>query len=99
MAQGQLDGIGAGAKPVPITHPSGLLEKETLGGSQAGKPESSTSHGWDAALKISLGNGVVAAKPWLGHLLGRIPGLQKGSPGTPSRLEKHQPRPISTSHM
>lgn len=61
MAQGRLDRIGADAKPV--TCPPGLLERERLGGSQAGKPESSTSHGRDATLKMLLGNEVVAAKP------------------------------------
>lgn len=44
MAQGQLDRISADAKPVPVTHLPGILERERPGGSQAGKPESSTSH-------------------------------------------------------
>lgn len=46
---------------------------------QAGKPESSTSHSWDAALKMLLGNDAMAAKPWLGHLLGH-PSVAQGLP-------------------
>lgn len=41
------------------------------------------------------GKKVVAIEPWLGHLLVGTSNLQKGSPGTPSRLENHQLSPIS----
>lgn len=51
MAQGQLDRISGDAKPVPITHLPGILERERPGGSQAGKPESSTSHSQGKKMK------------------------------------------------
>lgn len=95
MAQGQLDRISANGKLALLTNPAGLLERERLGKNQSGKPESSTSYVWNVTLKMFLGNKVVAIKPWLGHLLVGTSGLQKGSPGTPSRLENHQPSPIS----
>lgn len=87
--------ISASGKLALVTHPPWLLERERLDRNQAEKPEISTSYVWNVTLKMLLRNKVVAIKPWLGHLLVGTPSLQKGSPGTPSRLDNHQPSPIS----
>lgn len=87
--------IRASGKLALVTHPPGLLERERLDRNQAEKPESSISYVWNVTLKMLLGNKVVAIKPRLGHLLLGTSSLQKGSPATPSRLDNHQPSPIS----
>lgn len=84
MAQGWLNWISA-EKPVPVTHP-GLLER------QAGKMEIPMGHGWDSVLKMLLGSKVVAAKLYLGHLLGASLGCKKAP-------QRPQPSPISISTM